>query len=61
MHLEAQITDVFGKKINTVDFGTRERGMNKLALDISELPTGMYFIQVLANGQLADTKRIVKQ
>ncbi|WP_276133162.1 agmatine deiminase family protein [Polluticoccus soli] len=61
MHLEAQITDVFGKKINAADFGTRERGMNKLKIDITELPTGMYFIQVIANGQVADTKRIVKQ
>jgi hypothetical protein len=60
VRLEARITDMFGKTINAIDFGTRERGMNRLSLDISELPTGMYFVQVLADGQLTGTKRIVK-
>lgn len=61
MHLQAHVTDIFGKKIDVVDFGKRERGMNKLNIDISDLPTGMYFVQVIANGEVADTKRIVKQ
>jgi agmatine/peptidylarginine deiminase len=61
MHFKAQITDVFGKTIDAIDFGTRERGLSKLHMDITNLPTGMYFIQVIANGQVADTKRIVKQ
>lgn len=61
MEVSAYVTDVLGKRITTIDFGRRNNGMSKLELDLGGQATGMYFIQVTANGQLLDTKRIMKQ
>jgi agmatine/peptidylarginine deiminase len=59
--IEATVLDVYGKKVASADFGTRERGMNQLDFDISNAAPGMYFVQISIDGQLFDTKRVLKQ
>lgn len=61
MEVSAHITDVLGKRISTIDFGRKDNGMNRLEFDLANQAAGMYFIQITANGQLLDTKRIMKQ
>ena len=59
--IEGVVIDVYGKKISNVDLGSRDRGMNQLDFDISSAAPGMYFVQIMIDGQLFDTKRVLKQ
>jgi len=61
MEVNAYVTDVLGKRISTIEFGRKNNGMSKLEFDLSGQAAGMYFIQITANGQLLDTKRVMKQ
>jgi hypothetical protein len=61
MKVSAQVTDMLGRIVMSVDFGKRNQGMSKLDFDLSKESVGMYFIQVKANGLLLDTKKVSKQ
>jgi agmatine deiminase len=61
MMVQAYVTDVFGKKIASLDAGKISSGMSKLEFDISAQPQGMYFVQITADGHLLSTKKIIKQ
>ncbi|MCB0696385.1 MAG: agmatine deiminase family protein [Chitinophagaceae bacterium] len=60
-NVQAIITDVMGKRITELDFGSKSNGMSKLEFDISDKAAGMYFIQITADGKLLTTKRVMKQ
>lgn len=59
MKVQANVTDILGRKISTVDFGTKPSGMSKLEFELGNQPQGMYYVQILVNGQVLDTKRVM--
>ncbi|MBS1772069.1 MAG: agmatine deiminase family protein [Bacteroidetes bacterium] len=60
VNIDATVTDMLGKTIQTIDFGKKENGMNKLEFDLTNAAEGMYFIQIKANGHIIDTKKVMK-
>lgn len=61
MAVTADVVDVMGRHISTIDFGKKQNGMSKLNFDLGSQPSGMYFIRLVADGQLLGTSRIMKQ
>lgn len=61
VQVKAYITDVMGKRIATIDFGSKNNGLSKLDFNLNNASAGMYFIQITADGQVLDTKKVMKQ
>lgn len=61
MHITATVTDMMGKKINNLDFGTKDAGIHKLNFNLNNLTEGIYYVQVWADGLNVGTKRVYVQ
>lgn len=55
---EYQIVDASGRKVQSGSFPVK--GVSVLELDISNLAGGMYFLQFLDDGEVVDTKKIIR-
>ena len=63
-NLEIKIVNVLGEEVFKSALGPSTgsgTGAKKQILDISEINNGIYFLQLLRNGELLVTKKIVKQ
>ena len=58
--ITAKVFTVMGQEVDFVDFGTRSAGTQKLSLDVSELPAGVYMVELTA-GNAKGVKRLIKQ
>ncbi|MFK7971835.1 MAG: Omp28-related outer membrane protein [Bacteroidia bacterium] len=56
----ANIFDAVGKQISKVDFGVRSAGTQRLSLDLTALPQGVYTVKIEA-GAMRGTERLIKQ
>lgn len=56
----ATVYDLTGKEKASLDAGNRPIGPNTMTIDISQLATGMYVIQ-LSDGKMVDTIRFIKE
>ena len=61
MALTAIVTDITGRIVKRQDFGKRQSGMSKLEFNLNDAPKGVYFIQINADGQTLETKKIIIQ
>ncbi len=59
--IRAVVTDMMGKVLQNTTFGKRQRGMSKLEFDLGAAAPGLYFVQILADGQHLSTKKVVKE
>ncbi|MBK8845498.1 MAG: T9SS type A sorting domain-containing protein [Bacteroidetes bacterium] len=58
--ISISIIDVVGREIRTIPTNNLEQGKNKIAIDFSELHTGIYFCQIKSKG-IIQTLKFVKQ
>lgn len=58
--LEIQLTDLLGRQISRTDFGNREAGQHTLKVPMETLPSGVYYLQLLMNGQLVGSERVIR-
>ena len=58
-HLEVNILDLSGQKV--VDFNQHpyQSGQHVVNFDVSRLPEGFYFVQIVENDQVITTKKLV--
>jgi len=55
------LTDVMGRSLLQTDHGMHQQGMSKIELNFTELPAGVYFLQVKADQHVLATKKLVKE
>ena len=58
--VEVRLYDVLGRQVRTVVRGTRE-GRQEQTLDVSGLPSGVYFLRLQSDGQVRTQKLTVVQ
>lgn len=54
-----KVYDYTGKEVYIADQLSDNIGLNKTELDVSNLPSGIYFYSLIIDGQLSDTKKMV--
>ncbi len=54
-----KVYDHIGKEVRIIDQSTKDKGINKIELDMSGFSSGIYFYSLFINGQLSDTKKMV--
>ncbi|MCK5080212.1 MAG: T9SS type A sorting domain-containing protein, partial [Bacteroidales bacterium] len=59
-NLKFEILDICGKVLKTISIDNRSPGEQELVIDVSDLPAGMYFVRMEAEGKLGMRKLIVK-
>ncbi len=59
-NLKFEILDICGNVLKTISFDNRSPGEQELVIDVSDLPAGMYFVRMEAEGKLGMRKLIVK-
>jgi hypothetical protein len=55
------LTNMLGQQVLRQDMEQQYAGQQSTKLDLQNLPQGMYFVQILTDGQLTGTLRVVKQ
>lgn len=58
--VSAEITNLFGRQLISLDKGYMEAGMQQFSLDAGNLAAGIYIITVVINGQKFPFKAIVE-
>jgi len=51
--------DHLGKTVKQLNFASQNEGENKVEINLSGMPAGIYFYSLFVKGQLADTKKMV--
>lgn len=59
--VEVHVSNMMGQKMLIQPIGNQYAGINTTELNLQQLPTGMYFLQVHTNGKLAGTIRVLKR
>ena len=54
------LVNVVGQSVKSIEYGSLNSGDHLLKLDVSELPIGLYYANVIVDGQSA-TRKIVIQ
>jgi hypothetical protein len=55
------LTNMMGQQVLHQNMEQQYAGAQSTALNLQNLPQGMYFVQILTDGQLRGTVRVVKQ
>lgn len=60
-NIEVRVANMMGQTLLIENKGNQYAGVNSSELNLQQLPTGMYFLQVHTNGKLAGTVRVLKR
>lgn len=59
VHVTLKIVDVTGSIVSTLVDGVRTAGKHSVTFDAREIPTGMYFFQIRAGSEFAQTRKMI--
>ena len=58
--ITVSVVNLMGQRVNIINMGTLNAGNNPISLDVSNLPSGIYYCVVQVNGEKTTQKMIVQ-